>query len=212
MTNILREQALRLALYLFHIGIDPQVSGASYHEYLSELTPVYCSVPGPLRKRGRREGRKAIREAGGVEPASSHLLPEPKLAPAISGPWKRSYEKHFKRMLNWSPETPPCLECRIGGFLPKRSWPSREAAEASRIVQNDPRLVSYPCPISRGFGISAMAVDGAISTCTTIWAHSRFRSYRPCREQIAIRTRRSLADAFASVRFMNKSHGELFDS
>lgn len=92
-----------------------------------------------------------IREAGGVEAAASHLLPEPKLAPAITGPWKRAYEKRLKRMLTWSPETPPCLECRIGGVLPKRSWPSREAAEKSRIMQNDPHLVSYPCPYQLGY-------------------------------------------------------------
>ena len=151
MTNVLRDQALRLALYLSWIGIDPHVSGASYREYLSQLTRAYCSVPAQLRKEGRRQGRRMIREAGGIEPAASHLLPEPKLAPAIAGPWRRAYEKRLKRMLNWGPETPPCLECRIGGVLPKRSWPSREAAEESRIQQNDPHLVSYPCPYRLGF-------------------------------------------------------------
>src|ERR1700744_5367356 len=103
MTNVLRDQALRLALYLSWIGIDPHVSGTSYREYLSQLTRVYCSVPAQLRKEGRRQGRRMIREAGGVESAASHLLPEPKLAPAITGPWRRAYEKRLKRMLNWGP-------------------------------------------------------------------------------------------------------------
>ena len=151
MNNILRDQALRLALYLSWIGIDPHVSGASYREYLTQLTAVYCSVPSRLRRYGRRQGRRAIREAGGVEAAASHLLPQPKLATTISGPWRRAYEKRLKSMLNWGPETPPCLECRIGGVLPKRSWPSREAAEESRIQQNDPHLVSYPCPYLPGY-------------------------------------------------------------
>jgi hypothetical protein len=151
MNNILRDQALRLALYLYWVGIDPHVSGASYREYLSQLAPVYCSIPAQLRKEGRRQGRRVIREAGGVELAASHLLPEPKLAPAIAGPWRRAYEKHLKRMRNWGPETPPCLECRIGGVLPKRSWPSREAAEESRILQNDPQLISYRCPYQPGY-------------------------------------------------------------
>jgi hypothetical protein len=48
---------------------------------------------------GRSTGK--IREAGGAEPAASHLPPEPKLAPAITGPWRRAYEKRLKRMLNW---------------------------------------------------------------------------------------------------------------
>lgn len=151
MNNILRDQALRLALYLYRVGIAPRVSGSSYREYLSQLNPLYCSVPAQLRQEGRREGRKVIREAGGVEPAASHLLPEPKLAPAITGPWKQAYEKRLKRMLTWGAETPPCLECRIGGVLPKRSWPSLEAAEESRIKQNDPNLVSYPCPYQPGY-------------------------------------------------------------
>lgn len=62
-----------------------------------------------------------IREAGGIEPAASHLLPEPRLPPTIVGPWKISYEKYLKRMLAWPPETPPCLECRIGGILPPQA-------------------------------------------------------------------------------------------
>ena len=151
MNNILRDHALRLALYLHHLGIAPHVTGSSYREYLSQLTPLYCSVPTELRKKARTEGRKLIRESGGVEPAASHLLLEPSLPLAISGPWKLSYEKYLKRMLTWGPETPPCLECRIGGVLPKRAWASRETAERSRLLQNDPFLHSYPCPYQKGF-------------------------------------------------------------
>jgi hypothetical protein len=151
MNNILRDQALRLALYLYWVGIDPHVSGTSYREYLSQLTSLYCAIPCELRREARREGRRLIKEAGGVEPAAAHLLPEPRLPPTITGPWKRSYEKRLEHMLSWPPETPPCLECRIGGVLPKRSWPSREAAEQSRILQNDPHLASYPCPYQSGY-------------------------------------------------------------
>jgi hypothetical protein len=157
MTNILRDQALRLALYLSCVGIDPHVSGASYREYLAQLTPVYCSVPAQLRKEGRRQGRRMIREAGGVEPAASPLLPKPKLAPSITGPCRRAYEKRLKRMLNWGPETPPCLECRLAGVLPKRSWPSREAAEEPRIQQKILTWSPIPALISRAIGISAIA-------------------------------------------------------
>jgi hypothetical protein len=149
--NVLRDQALRLALYLYGVGIDPHVSGASYREYLAQLTPRYCAVPAQLRQKARIEGRKLIRETGGVEHAASHLLPEPALVLEITGPWKKGYEKHLKRMLTWGPETPPCLECRIGGVLPKRSWPSRETAEESRLLQNDPFLNSYPCPYQPGY-------------------------------------------------------------
>jgi hypothetical protein len=46
-----------------------------------------------------------IRETGGVEPAASHLLPEPSLPLQITGPWKKSYEKHLKRMLAWARNT-----------------------------------------------------------------------------------------------------------
>jgi hypothetical protein len=151
MNNILRDHALRVALYLYRLGIDPHVSGASYREYLRQLTPLYCSVPAQLRREARREGRKVIRETGGVEPAASHLLPEPSLPLEISGPWKKGYEKHLKRMLAWGPDTPPCLDCRIGGVLPKRSWPSRETADESRLLQNDPLLDSYPCPYQPGY-------------------------------------------------------------
>lgn len=151
MHNILRDHALRLAFYLHRLGIDPHVSGASYREYITQLNPLWCSVPAQLRRDARREGRRVIQETGGVEPAASHLLPEPSLTLQITGPWKKSYEKHLKRMLAWGPETPPCLECRIGGFLPKRSWPSREMADESRRLQNDPLLNSYPCPYQQGY-------------------------------------------------------------
>lgn len=151
MNNILRDDALRLALYLSRLGIDPHVTGTSYREYLAQLASRYCSVPASLRRAARREGRKVIRETGGVEPAAAHLLPEPSLPQEITGPWKKGYENHLKRILSWGPETPPCLDCRIGGVLPKRSWPSREMAEESRLLQNDPRLNSYPCPYQPGY-------------------------------------------------------------
>jgi hypothetical protein len=92
MNNILRDHALRLALYLYRLGIDPHVSGARCREYLSQLTPLYCSIPTQLRQKARTEGRKLIRETGGVELAASHLLPKPSLALEITCPWKKGYQ------------------------------------------------------------------------------------------------------------------------
>ena len=133
MNNILRDHALRLAFYLHRLGIDPHVSGASYREYITQLNPLWCSVPAQLRWDARIEGRKVIRETGGVEPAASHLLPEPSLPLQITGQWKKSYEKHLKRMLSWGRIHRPAWSAGSVGFYP--SAPGRAVKwQTSRAV------------------------------------------------------------------------------
>ena len=77
----LRNDALRLALYLDCIGIEPRFAGRSYKDYVSCLTRQYQSIETSLRKAARRLGRKAIHEANGLEAAAAHLVPLPQPHP-----------------------------------------------------------------------------------------------------------------------------------
>jgi hypothetical protein len=143
-----RQLALRLALYLDCSGIAPIVTGYSYKQYCDALSTQLMALEPEVRKRGRREGRKLIREAPGLQKAAGHLVPVPPRTPARPGKSLLLYEKYKRRMLLWPPETPPCPNCRIWGKpeLPKRSWPSWEIAEQVRLLQNEPDLRVYQCP------------------------------------------------------------------
>ncbi|HKU24526.1 MAG TPA: hypothetical protein VJQ54_03585, partial [Candidatus Sulfotelmatobacter sp.] len=71
--------------------------------------------------------------------------------PPKPGRWWRKYEQSRRKVLHWPPDSPPCVACRMGCGLPKRSWPSQEIAERIRLRQNDPLLVAYECPAQPGF-------------------------------------------------------------
>lgn len=149
--NSTRRSAMRLALFLGCIDVEPDLNGSTYKEHLAALTGQFLSLDLELRKEARRRGRKRIRAAPGLEMAAGHLIPILPPTPPTPGRWARKYELSRRKMQHWPPETPPCAVCRMGCGLPKRSWPSQEIAERIRLRQNDPRLVVYECPAQPGF-------------------------------------------------------------
>ncbi len=118
----------------------------SYQQYCDALNNQLMLLEPELRKRGRREGRKLILEAPGLEKAASHLVPVPPLTPPRDGRSHLRYEHCERRMLLMPAETPPCPVCRMWGKLPKRSWSSWEMAEQVRLRQKEPNLHVYQCP------------------------------------------------------------------
>ena len=149
--NSHRRQALRLALYLSCAQIMPQFSGHSYRDDEASFTRQFQNLAIEIRREARRTGRRLIREANGLEAAACHLLPAPRPPLTKHAKWQRQCARYLNRMQSWPADTPPCPQCRIFRLFPKRSWPSREQAEAVRQRQNDPRLAVYECPIQPGF-------------------------------------------------------------
>ncbi len=151
--------ALRLALYLHCVGIDPMPVGQSYRQQFAALLALYESLDIATRKNARRLGRQAMRNAGSLEKAAHGLIAETAHPPFIDR--KRiaviieqmPRKEMFKRIRNgWSRRTPPCVSCRMSNGFPKRSWPSREMAEDVRLRQHDrDTLRVYSCPAMPGF-------------------------------------------------------------
>lgn len=127
------------------------MTGYSYKQYCVALNNQLMLLEPELRKRGRREGRKLIRDAPGLEKAAGHLVPVPALTPPWPGRSHLRYEECKRRMLLWPAETPPCPVCRMWAKLPKRSWPSWEMAEEVRLRQKEPDLQVYQCPFRSGY-------------------------------------------------------------
>jgi len=149
--NIHRRQALRLALYLSCVQITLQLSGHSYRDDEASLARQFQNLSPETRRQARRTGRRLIRVANGLEAAACHLVPI--LPPPLTkqAKWQRHCARYLNRIQSWPAETPPCPQCRIFRLLPKRSWPSREQAEAIRQRQNDPCFAVYECPAQPGF-------------------------------------------------------------
>lgn len=148
--KLARRHALRFALYLDCAGVSPVFSGPNYRAYRHALSGQLASLPPELRKQGRREGRKRIRESGGLSPAAQHLVPVPTTYPSTASTLS-SREKREQKILLWPQDSPRCPVCRMWAGLPKRSWPSREIAEEARSRSGDPGLRVYPCPAQPGF-------------------------------------------------------------
>ncbi len=139
-----RQLALRLALYLECASVTPITTGHSYKRYCIELNNQLMLLDSELRKRGRREGRKLIRQPG-LEKAAGHLVSVPRLtAPLSQNPDLRS-EKRKRRMMLWLAKTKTCPVCRMWGGYPKKCWESFEIADAVRRRQGDSDLLVYQC-------------------------------------------------------------------
>ena len=152
--NRARMRAARLAIFIEAAGVVPIIHGSTYREYCRTLEQQYCALAIELRRHARVEGRRRIREKG-TRAAAIRLIPVPpptcdiaKLSPQQR---RRVRAKYRRRILQRSPGMPLCPKCRLAAGMPKRSWPTREAAEQAASRQNDPRLHAYPCPIQPGF-------------------------------------------------------------
>lgn len=146
-----RHLALRLALYLNCSDVVPVINGSTYKEYCAALNTQLMALETDMRTRGRREGRKLIREAPGLEKAAGHLVPVPPRTLPRPGRWQRRCDRYERKMRLWLPETPPCPGCRIIGRLAKRSYPTFAMAEEVCQLQNDPLLQVYACPVVPGY-------------------------------------------------------------
>lgn len=152
--NRARMRAARIAIFIESADVVPIIRGSTYREYFDCLQEQYLGLEPKVRRHGRVEGRRRIREHG-LESAAIRLIPVPvpicgvaKLSPKRR---RRARAKYQQKVLRWLPETPPCPKCLIGPGMPKRSWPSRELAERACSQQEDSALHVYPCPAQPGF-------------------------------------------------------------
>jgi hypothetical protein len=140
-----RQLALRLALYLECGGVTPITTGNSYEQYCIALNNQLMSLEPELRKRGRREGRRLIRETPGLDKAAGHLVPIFSPTPPLSPNSDMRSERRKRRMMLWLAKTKTCPVCRMWGGYPKKWWGSFEIADAVRRRQGDPDLRVYQC-------------------------------------------------------------------
>jgi hypothetical protein len=147
-TPTLKNQAMRLALYLDVIQQTPNVSGEDYRECISNLMGQFEMLQPEQRKEGRRLGRIRIRERGGLDAAAGYLVP----IPAKALRQQIRIQKRREKASRWPLDSPACFSCSVRGFdIPKRAWPSQEAADAVRLSLRDPLLVTYPCAALAGY-------------------------------------------------------------
>ena len=144
-----KRRVRRLALYLRSIGIQPNAACTQFQ---------YDQLEEKQRKLARRTGRQLLVEFGSVAKAivalNNHLVQETLAGncPTVA-PRSRSREDQFLHKISrWSPLTPPCPSCRMGGGFPKRSWPTQEWADEVRARQHDRDLLRvFECPVQPGF-------------------------------------------------------------
>jgi hypothetical protein len=138
---------MRLALYLDSIDKTPTVSGETYPERIKNLTSQFENLQIEQRKEGRRIGRIRIRESGGLDAAAAYLVP----IPAKAQRRQIRIQKRREITSRWPLDSPACYRCTVRGFnIPKRSWPSQDAADAVRLSLRDPLLTTYECPEKAG--------------------------------------------------------------
>ncbi len=152
---------MRLALYLDSIHQTPNMSGRSYRECLGKLVRQFQKLSVEQRKEARRLGRIRIRNSASLDAVAGCL-------PAMTARALRQeirFQRRRDTARHWPPGTPACFQCkwRVSGHdVPKRSWPSREMADAVRISLRDPRMVTYVCPVQPGYFHIGHSTDGTI--------------------------------------------------
>jgi hypothetical protein len=138
---------MRLTLYLDSIQQMPNVSGETYPELIKNLMSQFENLQTEQRKEGRRLGRIRIRECGGLDAAAAYLVP----VPAKALRQQIRIQKRRERTSKWPMDSPACYRCTVRGFdIPKRSWPSQEAADAVRLSLRDSLLTTYECHVKAG--------------------------------------------------------------
>jgi len=141
---------MRLALYLDSIYQTPNVSAASYRKCVGNFMRQFQELSAENRKEGGRLGRLRIRRSGDLEAAAGCLVP----VPASALRREAKLQKRRDTASHWPPETPACFHCKVRGYyIPKRSWPSQEIADAVRLSVRDPLMATYACPGQPGCGL-----------------------------------------------------------
>ena len=138
---------MQLALYIHNIGIEPNLTGQSYHDYLANLIRQFQQLEPGQRLDAKKRGRKLIRELG-LENAAGHLVS----IPLNRLKHERFRQKRLEQMKHWAADTPPCPTCKFKRFkLPKKSWPSKQAAEHELAKHKNILFAVYPCPAHEGY-------------------------------------------------------------
>ena len=132
-----KRAAIRIAVFLTTIGVQPRCEGRSWAEILTGLLNQYQSVPIELRREARRNGRILIREQGLLA-----IVPSVVTGPVQPLPKPRHPQAPAIRRAK-------CPQCRTWNF--KSIWPNREAAEEFCLHSGDVGLQPYPCPHGNGW-------------------------------------------------------------
>jgi hypothetical protein len=140
-----RNAARRLACFLDAIGIQPALTGNGYRSDYHALLAQYTALPPFVRKEARREGRVIIREMG-LQGATEALFHPAAPAPRhISNKTARAQEMAAL----FAQSAGRCPSCKSFGRA-KRSWPSRQIAEAFLPFSGDLSLEVYECASHTG--------------------------------------------------------------
>lgn len=149
--------ARRLACYVDAIGFHPALTGRGFRRDYQALLAQYTALPLLVRKEARRNGRSIIREIG-LKAAAARLIPA-QAPPGRYTPEKAAGAQEIAALLAQS--LGRCPSCKSWGRA-KRSWPSRELAEAFRPFTGDMSLHVYQCAHHGSYhlGHQRSAVDG----------------------------------------------------
>jgi len=136
----------RISFYLISFGVQPR---AIYRQYAAMKQRLVLAAV-----------RWLLKEGGSIEKPDAALtepvVPEVRSAPPVVAPRTSRLTRRQKRFQfisrNWSVLTPACPHCKMGNGYPKRSWPTREWADAIWKNQHDrDKMDVYPCPVQPGF-------------------------------------------------------------
>jgi hypothetical protein len=130
-----RKTAMRLAVFLDAIGLEPDCEGQNWTQVLQSLSNQYQSLPVELKRDARLRGRMLIREEGLTEIAAAILSGPPPTPPKPQRPR--------------TPGRTKCSFCRTWDF--KSIWNTREDAERFSLQSKDLSLHAYKCPHGNGW-------------------------------------------------------------
>jgi hypothetical protein len=153
----LKREARRLALYIFKAGAVPAIpKRPTLKRVVVALREQYQSLleASPERLRdAKRDARAAVRRDG-LEGTVADLLPGKILRKRSNESIEKSRQLQARFYELHPDEAAPCPECRMKCGLPKRSWLSRELAEAALqrallLERNARGIVLYQCPVNQ---------------------------------------------------------------
>jgi hypothetical protein len=145
-----KRAAMRIAVFLYSIGIQPQFGRASWATAFEDLTARYTSLPNELRHKARIKGRMLIHERDLMTVAKAIHLDPPQ--PPRKAPNQKQPQGTGRGL-------PKCCRCKTWAF--KSIWATRRAAEVFCVNAKAPWLHAYECPYGNGWHVGHMRKDCA---------------------------------------------------